>query len=295
MSAEVRSDRGQEGAGVGTEETATGRRAPRQKPAWARKLDRTNLALAIVILTFLIIWEVAARVGLVDIFFVSTPTAILGQVPEVLAEERVRSALATTGMAMFWAFVYGTVAGALLGYAMGFFRAFRDAFYGPALFLLSVPKSIFIPIFMVFFGINVQTAVYYGAFSGFIYVLINVVGGFDLVEERHLRVARAFGARLKNRVVDVILPASVPGLFTGIWYGIKNGLQGVLIFEMFVAVGGLGQTIRSYSNALRTDRVFAIIIGVSVVAILAGSAWTALEKRLSKWRPTTGVTEQAAT
>ena len=169
---------------------------------------------------------------------------------------------------------------------MGFLPVFRDAFYGPALFLLSVPKSIFIPVFMVFFGINIQTAIYYGAFSGFVYVLVNVVGGFDLVEERHVKVAHAYRANLRYRITDVVLPASLPGVFTGIWYGIKQGLQGVLIFELFVSVGGLGELITFYTNALRADRVFALILGVSLVAILAGSGWTALEKRLSRWRPT---------
>jgi ABC-type nitrate/sulfonate/bicarbonate transport system permease component len=261
------------------------------------RMSRTNIALTLVMVGAILAWEIAARLDLVDALFVSYPSAIIAQVPELAGEERVRTALATTGMAMFWAFVYGTLAGIVLGYLMGFFRVFRDAFYGPALFLMSVPKSIFIPIFMVFFGINIQTAIYYGAFSGFIYVLINVVGGFDLIQERHQRVARAYGASLRHRILDVVLPASLPGVFTGIWYGIKNGLQGVLIFELFVSVGGLGQTITFYTNALRTDRVFALIIGVSVVAILAGSAWTAIEKRLSRWRPETRMataTEQPA-
>jgi ABC-type nitrate/sulfonate/bicarbonate transport system permease component len=256
-------------------------------------------ALVLVIAVALIVWETASRAEfLIDPLFVSYPTAILAAVPEMLADEQLRQAVRVTGIAMFWAFLYGTIVGIVLGYLMGFFKVLRDAFYKPALFMLSVPKSIFIPLFMVFFGINVQTAIYYGAFSGFIYVMINVVGGFDLIQERHLRVATAYGANLRHRILDIIFPASLPGVFTGIWYGIKNGLQGVLIFELFVAVGGLGQTITSYSNALRTDRVFALIIAISLMAILAGSAWSSIEKRLSRWRPqgtATALAENAVT
>lgn len=261
--------------------------APVEALAGRWRPSRNHIALTIVVLGGALVWEVAARTGLVDALFVSYPTAIVAQIPELAQEERVREAVVTTGVAMLWAAFYGTVVGIVLGYLMGFFRTFRDAFYGPALFLMSVPKSIFIPVFMVFFGINIQTAIYYGAFSSFVYVLINVVGGFDLVQERHLRVAHAYGASLRHRIVDVVLPASLPGVFTGIWYGIKQGLQGVLIFELFVSVGGLGQTITFYTNALRADRVFALILFVSVVAIVAGQGWTALEKRLSRWRPET--------
>jgi ABC-type nitrate/sulfonate/bicarbonate transport system permease component len=254
-------------------------------PKAALRRPTSALLLTLTMAAFLVSWEVLSRLQVVDPAFVSRPSAIVAAVPEVAADARVRAALAETGFAMVRAFLLGTTLGVVLGYLMGGVRLFRDAFYGPALFLLSVPKSIFIPIFLVFFGINIQTAVYYGAFSSFAYVLVNVVGGFDLIEDRHLAVARAYGAGLRHRLLDVILPASLPGVFTGIWYGVKNGLQGVLIMELFISVGGLGEIIKFYTNGLRVDRVFALVIGVSIVAVLAGSAWSRIEASLSRWRP----------
>lgn len=257
-------------------------------PKAALRRPSSRLLLTLTVVVALLVWELASRTGIVDAAFVSRPSAIVAAIPEVARDARVRTALAETGWAMVRAFFYGTVIGMVGGYAMGASRLLRDAFYGPALFLLSIPKSIFIPIFLVFFGINIQTAVYYGAFSSFAYVLVNVVGGFDLIESRHLDVARAYGAGLRHRLVDVVLPASLPGVFTGIWYGLKNGLQGVLIMELFISVGGLGEIIKFYTNGLRVDRVFALIIGVSAVAVLAGSAWSRLEKSMSRWRPAVG-------
>jgi ABC-type nitrate/sulfonate/bicarbonate transport system permease component len=270
----------------------TPRRAPRaqlrQSPAWV---------LTALVVAFAVLWEVVSRLSLIEPSFISRPTAIAQAVPELAADERVRAAIASTVSSMGWAILYGVIAGIILGYLLGTSRLLRDAFYGPSLFLLSVPKSVFIPIFLVLFGINSQTAIYYGAFSAFIYVMINVISGLDLVEDRHLRVAYAYRAGLRHRIVDVIFPASMPGLFTGIWYGLKNGLQGVLIFELFISVGGLGGLIRFYTNGLRTDRVFAIILGVAITAILLGEGWSRIESRLSRWRPkgTSGaVTQQVS-
>lgn len=256
------------------------------------KNHKPRVVLFFLIGAGLLVWEVFSRNEVfIDPLFVSYPSEIIASIPDLLGDERVRQALATSGGAMARAIMWGCLLGIVLGYLMGFFRILRDAFYSPALFLLSVPKSIFIPIFMIFFGINIGTAIYYGAFSSFIYVMVNVVGGLDLVREAHLRVARAYRASLHHRIIDVIFPASLPGVFTGIWYGIKNGLQGVLIFELFVTVGGLGQTITRYTNELRTDRVFALVVGISLLAILTGSAWSAAEKRLSRWRPQEGATK----
>ena len=243
-----------------------------------------RVLLATLILATLA-WEIASRGGLIDRRFVSTPSEIIATVPFLAREDLVISALLTTGYAVILAIIYGCAAGMVLGYSMGFFPLFRDAFYGPALFLLSLPKAIFLPLFMVFFGINVQMAIYYGVFSSFIYVLINVVSGLDLIEKQHLQVAAAYGATLRYRITDVIFPASLPGVFTGIWYGIKNSLTGVLIVELFAPVGGLGSLIRVYTDQLHTDRVIALVLGMSIVAIAVGYAWTALENRLTRWRP----------
>lgn len=252
--------------------------------------------LTAIMVGFLVLWEVVSRLELVDPGFISRPSEVAAAYPELAQSARVREAVVATGTTMGLAFLYGTGIGLLLGYVLGVSRLMRDAFYGPALFLLSVPKSIFIPIFLVLFGINSTTAVYYGAFSSFVYVLVNVVGGFDLIENKHLMVARAYGATPLHRIIDVVFPASLPGVFTGIWYGLKGSLQGVLIFELFVSVGGLGQIIRFYTNGLRVDIVFGLILGISLVAILTGSAWSWVERRLSRWRPSElGVVSQEAT
>jgi ABC-type nitrate/sulfonate/bicarbonate transport system permease component len=247
-------------------------------------LSPARRRLMLTIAAIFVLWELAARLGLADERFSSSPTGIISAVPTLASDATVRSSLATTASAIGFAFLYGTTAGIVLGYLMGV-RLLRDAFYGPLLFLLSVPKSIFIPLFMVFFGINTQTGIYFGAFSSFIYVIVNVVGGLDLVQDSHRRVGEAYGASLRFRLMDIVLPASLPGLFTGIWYGIKHSLQGVLIFELFISAGGVGQLVKLYTNQFRTDQVFALILTIAVASILLGTLWSALEKRLTRWRP----------
>lgn len=264
-------------------------------PAVKRQAWKHRTALVLVLAGFFALWELASRHSIVvDPFLVSRPSAVLSSAPDVLRDPQARDALADTAVAMGRAFLYASVAGITLGYLLGSFPMLRDAFYAPALFLVSVPKIIFLPMFLVFFGIGPTTAVYYGAFSGVVYVLINVVAGLDLVEDRHLLVARAYGASFRHRLTDVILPASVPGLFIGLWYGIKNALNGVLILELFVSTGGIGALINFYIGHRRTDQVLFVILVVSVVAILFGSLWARLERRLSRWRPVGSVLDMTA-
>ena len=259
---------------------AAGTRLPRRR---TRGPERWIIAAVLVVL--LVAWEVVSRLDWINSDFISRPTLIAAAVGDVYGDEAARTAILTTAKSILLAILFGVLVGIVVGYLLGSVRLLRDAFFAPALFLMSVPKSIFIPIFLVAFGINSQTSVYYGAFSGFIYVMVNVISGLDLVEPRHLRVADAYAASWWQRLRDIVLPASVPGVFTGIWYGIQNGLQGVLIFELFISVGGLGALINNYTNRLLTDRVFVIVLTLSVVAIALGECWSAIERRLSRWRP----------
>lgn len=246
---------------------------------------RARIILTGVLVGLAMVWEVSSRSGLINPVFFPAPTQIIAAVPELVSREIVQEAIATTLLAMLATATFGIGAGVIFGYLMGFSRVLRDALLGPALFLLSVPKSIFIPIFLLLFGIEFRTAIVYGVFASFIYVMVNVVGGFDLVEPKHLTMGRAFGANTYWRVRQIILPASLPGLFTGIWYGLKGAVEGIIILELFVSITGLGSVIRSYSNELRTAPVFAIIFFFSILAIIIGTLWSLLERRLTRWRP----------
>jgi len=254
-----------------------------------RQLRSPVKSAKLIIFTFLLVviglWESGVRIGIVDKSFFPAPSEIISVIPGMLEQSILTTALRNTGVAMFYTIVYGLGLGIILGYIMGFSRVIRDAFLGPVLFLLAAPKSIFIPIFLLIFGINQKTAIMYGIFSGFMYVIVNVVAGFDLIEQRHLTIGRAFGAGRLSKIRHIVIPPSLPGLFTGIWYGLKNGVDGILILELFISVTGLGMVMNAYTNDLKTAQVYAIIFFFSIISILLGSCWSGIERRLTKWRP----------
>jgi ABC-type nitrate/sulfonate/bicarbonate transport system permease component len=251
---------------------------------------RAALIRVVVVVAVIILWDVSTRFGWIDKLFVSSPGDVGGAVVQLAGQGIVWDALRETGSAILIAFVCGTLAGIVAGMLLGLVKLLRDAYFGIVLFLLSTPKSIFVPIFLLLFGIGPTAAAVFGAFEAFFYVTVSVVGGVGLVEERHLRIATAFRASWWHRFTDVILPAASPGVFTGLWFGIKHAFLGVLIVELYVSVGGLGQLIRNYTNDLATNKVLALIGEVVVAAVLLGTLWTRVERRMSRWRSDGGGT-----
>lgn len=235
--------------------------------------------------TFLLLWQMASQFGFVDALFVSSPVAIFQAGGELFTEAAVWSALAETGRSIVTAFFIGTAAGVAGGFLIGLSKTLHDAFYGTILFFMSTPKSIFLPLFLLAFGIGPTAAVAFASFETFFYVCVNVVGGVALVETRHLRIVEAFRGKWWHRLIDVVIPAAMPGIFTGIWYGVKHAFLGVVIVELFISVAGLGHLVHQYTNNLETDKVLLLVFTVIVVSILAGTLWSRLESRLTKWRP----------
>jgi ABC-type nitrate/sulfonate/bicarbonate transport system permease component len=181
-------------------------------------------------------------------------------------------------------FVIGTAAGMVVGITLGLQPLLREAYFPIIMMLLGTPKSLFLPVIMLFFGLGQESWIFFGSILTFVHVTVNVVAGVDLIEPKHLAVAKAYRAGRWGRFVHVILPGASPGLFTAIWHGLRNGFTGVVIAQLFTATAGIGYLVRVYSNNFQTDLALALVLLVSFVVILVGTAWNRVEKRLTRWR-----------
>jgi ABC-type nitrate/sulfonate/bicarbonate transport system permease component len=241
-----------------------------------------------VVVGIVAVWQLVAGVGLVSDTYVASPAQVASALADLAGDEAARSAFEQTAWSVVTAFVFGTAAGLIVGFGLGLSKLLRKAYLGPVLYLLATPKSIFLPVLILLMGISWFSSAVFGAISAFFYVVVSVIGGVDLVEERHLRVARAFGARRFHRLRDVVIPAAQPGLFAALWQGVNHAFGGVMLAELFASRGGIGQLIRLYANNFQPAYVFAVIAVVSAAAIVAGSAWGRVEARMTRWRGTRG-------
>lgn len=250
-----------------------------------RRIDfRPSLLRVTILLGFFLVWEVAAQTELINPIFAPPPSAILTAAVDIIGDEQVADAFQVTGYEVLTAFLIAVAFGLSIGMLLGLVRPLREAYFGPILFLLSTPKSIFLPIFLLLFGIGTTAKIAFGAFSAFFYIVTNVVGGVGLLEERHKRLAHAFKAPLRHYLTDIVMPSALPGIFAGLWFGIRQTIIGVLIAELFASDAGVGYLIKIYTNQFRTDRTLAVVLMLSLLAIIAGSLWTRLEDRLQRWR-----------
>ena len=244
-----------------------------------------------ILLVLGVLWETLVTVGVLDGKFISKPSRIVGALVTMGQEDEVRKALLQTLYAVGLSFAISAIIGLVVGMALGLNRTLRDAYLPFVVLLLGIPKSVFLPLFTLFFGLGLAPGIAFGVILASIQVVVNVVAGIDSIDKVHFQMARAYGAKPWQLFLTVLLPGAAPGIFAGLWHGIRNAFIGVVIAQLFISHVGVGYLVRIYTNNFRIEDALALVFFLAAVVILVGVAWEALQRRLSGWReaPTQGM------
>jgi ABC-type nitrate/sulfonate/bicarbonate transport system permease component len=243
---------------------------------------RRRVAQALSVAGLALVWELAARAGVIDPLFVPAPSAVLRAVrvigPEALG--LLRETLAKTLVAYVLAIALGVGAGLLIGGV----RYLHDVLNPFLVALYALPKILVLPWILLAFGLAATPAVVYGVLQGFFPICLLVAGGVRDVDRTPLRVARSMGATSWQLYRKVILPAVLPTVLAGLRLGIIYCLLGVLVVEMFGGIRGMGFLLVSLANAFRAPELFAATALVSLLSVGVVLGLERLNRRLGHWR-----------
>ena len=175
-----------------------------------------------------------------------------------------------------------------LGAAAGIAIAENDyvgEIFKPMLFyVFSIPKSIFLPMFILVFGIGFQQKVAYAAFTTGFVVLMSASAAVESVRSDHILVARSYGATQMQILWRVYVPSMLPFLLETLRIAMIFNFTGVMIAEMYASRTGIGHLIANWGENFQMPQLFAGVIVLSAVAIIFNEAVRALEARCSTWR-----------
>ena len=237
-------------------------------------------------------WELVVRAGLVSPLLVAPPSKVLASVVQLSQAGPIRTAFLRTSGEVCVAFVAASAAGILLGVLMARSRFAHGVLHHPLMMLFATPKMIFLPIVTLLFGIGFASKAFYGALSGVFPVMVTVIGGVRMIDDHLLAATRSMGATRWQTLIWVIVPGALPSIIGAMWFGLKQALGGVLLAELFISGGqGIGYWINRYTSLFQPENVYALILGLSLIAILIGTGWRRVEERVSRWRvPTAALT-----
>src|SRR5262245_24653703 len=241
----------------------------------------TRLALLALVLGA---WEVLPRLGAINALLLPPLSQVLTTLVELLGRANVQEAVAVTALEVIVAFVIAVRLGGLAGIGIAENDYLNEIFKPMLFYVFSMPKSIFLPMFILVFGSGFQQKVAYAPFTTGFVVLMSATPPVEPVTRDHILVARAYGATQAQILWRVYVPSMLPFLLETLRISMIFNFTGVMIAEMYASRTGIGHLIANWGENFQMPQLFAGVIVLSAVAILFNEAVRALEARCSTWR-----------
>ncbi len=241
------------------------------------------MARLIPIVILALAWEAFARSGAVTPFMLPPLTAVL----ERMWNDAVSGDLAiNTGLTLYRAltgFIIAAIGGVLLGFAMAR-SALARWFFDPIISVgFPMPKIAFLPIVILWLGFFDVTKIAMVVLDAIFPVVTATLAGLQSVERELIWSARNMGARERELMWQVMLPAALPQIMTGLQVALPIALIVAVVAEMQMGGYGLGGAMISASRFADSRGVFAGIVEIGLVGFVLVKVMAILRRRLLVW------------
>ena len=230
-------------------------------------------------LAVIVIVELLIRGGVINPFIVPLPSAILGSIPRIVAEEHVLQRFWQTTQEIVWAGLLLTVFGIGFGALLYRFRLLRMACETWVAALAAAPIVLMYPLFLVIFGRSATTIVMIGFAAGLAPVILKTVEGLAGTRRVLLDVGRSFRVSPAQQFQKILLPAALPAIFVGLRLGLIFAMINIVGVEFLINFGGLGQLINELAERYDLPGTYGAILFVILVSIV----FFDVTERVERW------------
>jgi ABC-type nitrate/sulfonate/bicarbonate transport system permease component len=225
-------------------------------------------------------WYAIGRTGAISPLFLPSIEAVAASFAALVQTEGFWSAVGVTLSTIGRAYAIAAVLGIAAGYLLTRSRFFTGVFEPILGGLFAIPITLFLPLFILLFGIGPSSKVAYGAAYAFFPIALNTIAGLSNVDSRYLIAARAMGLSSLGVFQHVLLPAAFPVILTGLRIGFFICFASVLGGETISSVSGVGRNIALAAELMEPARMYAWIVFVILTALVLNMLATAIENRM---------------
>jgi NitT/TauT family transport system permease protein len=245
-----------------------------------------RLVVAAGALGLLALWEALVRTGRLDASLAPAPSTILVALGGLLQRPEVLTSLAVTAWEVLAAFLISVPVGLGLGFALAEIPALGALLRPLVNFLFGVPKSIFLPVFILVFGVSIPQKIAFGVFTTIFVLIVGGIAAVQSVPAELVTVSRVYGANRWQIVREIYLPAMAPILLESARLGMVFNITAVLLCEIYGARDGIGYRIAAWGENLQMPQLYAALALVAAAAVAVNEVLRLVEARLGAWRLT---------
>jgi NitT/TauT family transport system permease protein len=248
----------------------------RLKPGWG----------IVPVLIFLALWEIIARLNLTPGEFNFPPfSAVMVEFYLLIANGVLGENFLASLSRVLIGFCTGSIAGLVVGTAMGWTEKLNKALHPIVSLFYPIPALGWLPLLMLWIGINEMLPITIIFICSFFPVLYNTVTGIRNVDKDYIRVARTLGASDFKILTTVVMPLALPNIFTGFRLEAGMAWRVIIAAEMVAIPTGIGALMMKAESLIRIDIIIVCLIVLAVMCLSFEKFFEFLEAKITtKWR-----------
>jgi NitT/TauT family transport system permease protein len=231
----------------------------------------------------LIAWQLLDG-SVVPDFVISSPTHVGAKLVSLVSSGKLWPDVTISLEELAFGYVSGAGAGIVIGILLGL-SPIAAAIFEPVISAVNgIPKVALAPLFLLWLGIGLMSKVGIASMSVFFVAFYHTYLGMTLVPQNLVDVLRLMDASRVTIIRRVIVPSITAPIMAGLRAGVPFAMIGVVVGEFVASDSGVGFYIRRSTEQYDSAGVFAGIIVLVVIILLAGKAIGAVERRALRWR-----------
>jgi NitT/TauT family transport system permease protein len=245
------------------------------KPGWG----------VLPVIVFLGLWELVARSDLVPGQFLPPFSTVMQEFYYLSASGVLgENFLSSLGRVLI-GLIAGSMAGITLGLIMGWQSTMDKALHPIISLLYPIPTLGWLPLLMLWIGINEMLPITLIFISSFFPVLYNTVTGVKNVNKDYIRVAKTLGASNLKILRTIAIPLALPNIFTGLRLEAGMAWRVIIAAEMVAIPTGIGAMMIKAQSLIRIDIIIVSLIVLAAMTFSFERFFAYIEKKLTaKWR-----------
>lgn len=246
------------------------------------KSIKSKIYAPLFLIVVVIIWQLVSVSGLVPRFMLPGPIEvikalvtdwkIIGQGLFITLGE----AFLGMGCAVVFAFVTAVF--------MDRFKVIHDTLYPLAVISQTVPTIAIAPLMVLWFGFGALPKILLVFITCFFPLLVALLQGFEVSDKNILRLYRSMNASYAKILLDVKIPYALESFFSGLKISASYSIVGAVIAEWLGGEGGLGVYMTRVRKSFQFDKMFAVIIVVSLLSLMLMKLVSVIEKKSMPWK-----------
>jgi NitT/TauT family transport system permease protein len=234
-------------------------------------------------LVLLLLWQgVSGR--LIDNFFISNPIDVGTRLVGWVADGSLFLHIWATVYATVMGFIFGSIGGVVLGIWLGV-SPFTSRLLNPYLNALNaLPKVALAPLFVLWFGLGIESKIALAAVLVLFLVFLNTYAGVREVDQDLIDGARLMKATRAQVIAKVIIPSTMSWVFAGLKISVPYALIGAVLGEMIASNRGLGYLVQFSGSQFDSAGVFAVLIVIALLAVALNFLVEIVQHRMEQWR-----------